>query len=178
MMSAGRPPINHVQSAMSKSFDEFALGARMFLPVAISVSAYGLVWGVLARQAGLSVLDVVLMSGIVFAGSAQFVALELWTPGAALPIGAIIMATLIVNLRYLLITASLQPIFQKVPPGKAAASMFLVTDENWALTMGQMAKGRGSPAFLLGGGVFCYLWWMASTVTGRLLGSAIDYTTR
>ena len=80
--------------------DQFLAGARACLPVAISVAAYGLVWGVLARGAGLSLLEVVMMSGLVFAGSAQFVALDLWTATpSSLPIGPLILAALIVNLR-------------------------------------------------------------------------------
>src|SRR5690606_3472175 len=92
--------------------DQFFAGARACVPVAISVAAYGLVWGVLARGAGLSLLEVVLMSGLVFAGAAQFVALDLWsaTP-ASLPIGALVLAAFIVNLRYLLLTATLRPLY-------------------------------------------------------------------
>mgnify|MGYP000141384219 CR=1 FL=1 len=67
------------------------LGMRMFLPVAISIAAYGLVWGVLAGQAGLSVLEVALMSSIVFAGASQFIALEMWATGQ-LPILSIVIA--------------------------------------------------------------------------------------
>ena len=77
---------------------EFRRGALRFVPVAISVAAYGLVWGVLAGQKGLSLAEVALMSGLVFAGASQFVALDMWQPGA-LPVVSIVVATLIVNLR-------------------------------------------------------------------------------
>jgi len=160
-------------SARNRFWSQFTLGARACLPVCISVAAYGVVWGVLARQAGLSLLEVVLMSGLVFAGSAQFVALDQWTPGA-LPVGALVLAALIVNLRYLLLTATLRPLFPPGTVGRGALAMALVTDENWAMTVGEMAKGRGTPAFLLGGGVLAYACWMGATVTGRLLGAAID----
>jgi predicted branched-subunit amino acid permease len=152
---------------------QFMLGARMFVPVAISIAAYGVVWGVLARQAGLSIGEVALMSGLVFAGASQFVALDLWTPGS-LPIGAIVFAVMIVNLRLMLMTATLRPLVAHLPPWRAALSMWFVSDENWALTMAEVAKGRGSLAYLLGGGVVCYFTWLASTLSGRLLGSAID----
>ena len=56
--------------------------------------------------------------------------------------------------------------------------MFVVSDEQWALTMGEMQKGRGSVAFLLGTGVTSWFAWMSSTVIGRLLGSVIDDPTR
>jgi 4-azaleucine resistance transporter AzlC len=153
--------------------DQFLLGARMFLPVAISIAAYGVVWGVLAGQAGLSVLEVMLMSGLVFAGASQFVALDMWTPGS-LPILSIIVATAIVNLRMLLMTATLRPLVTHLPPARGLLAMIFVADENWALTMSQVAKGKGSVAFLLGSGMLSWVFWFASTLVGRLLGSAID----
>lgn len=155
----------------------FLLGARMFIPLAISVAAYGIVWGVLAGQAGLGVLEVVLMSGLVFAGASQFVALDMWQAGA-LPVGAIVLATFIINLRLMLMSATLRPLVRRLPRWRASLSMFLVTDENWALTMGEVAKGRGTLAFLLGSGAMCWLTWLTATLSGRLVGSAIDDPTR
>ncbi len=156
---------------------QFLLGARMCLPICISVAAYAIVWGVLARQAGLSVAETALMSALVFAGTAQFVALTLWTPGN-LPVGALVLAALIVNLRYLLMTATLRPLFAHRPLWQGALSMGLVSDENWALTMGEIRKGRGSAAFLLGGGAMAYISWLCATLTGRLLGAIIDDPTK
>src|SRR5690606_11922846 len=120
--------------------DQFLAGARACVPVAISVAAYGLVWGVLARGAGLSLLEVFLMSGLVFAGSAQFVALDLWTTvPSSLPIGPLILAALIVNLRYLLLTATLRPLFGPGEETRGALIMGIVSDETWAMTVGEMA---------------------------------------
>ena len=162
-------------SAHDRFLDQFAAGARACIPVVISVSTYGLVWGVLARSAGMSTLEVVLMSGLVFAGSAQFVALDLWTATpSSLPIGPLIIAALIINLRYLLLTATVRPLLADRKVGWRAAWMFFVTDENWAITMLEMKKGGGSLAFLLGGGVLTYVCWMATTITGHLIGAVID----
>jgi predicted branched-subunit amino acid permease len=52
--------------------------------------------------------------------------------------------------------------------------MYLVTDENWAMTVGAMARGGGSVAFLLGGGVLAWISWMSTNLIGYGLGSAID----
>jgi predicted branched-subunit amino acid permease len=154
---------------------QFLAGARACVPVAISVAAYGLVWGVLARGAGLSLLEVIMMSGLVFAGSAQFVALDLWTttPGA-LPIGPLVLAALIVNLRYLLLTATLRPLYPEKGLWRGALSMYLVSDENWAMTVAAMARGGGSVAFLMGGGALAWVSWMCTNLAGYGLGSAID----
>jgi len=155
----------------------FWLGMRLFVPVAISIAAYGVVWGVLAGQAGMSVIEVALMSGLVYAGASQFVVLEMWTPGQ-LPIVSIVVAAAIVNLRMLLMTATLRPLAGHLPLPRALAVMFLVSDEPWALTMGEVRKGRGSLAFLLGAGVLCWTSWMVSTLFGRVLGAVIDDPTR
>jgi 4-azaleucine resistance transporter AzlC len=171
--------MEHSLSPPPWSAAQFQAGARACIPVAISVAAYGVVWGVLAKQAGLSLFEVILMSGLVFAGSAQFVALELWTATpATLPIGPIIIATLIVNLRYLLLTATMRPLVRPGSERRSALSMWLLSDENWAMTAGEMARGRGSIAFLAGGGTTIWCFWMAATVIGRLVGSAIDDPTR
>ncbi|KQX35727.1 hypothetical protein ASD04_13205 [Devosia sp. Root436] len=155
--------------------EQFCAGARACVPVAISVAAYGLVWGVLARGAGLSLIEVVMMSGLVFAGSAQFVALDLWTATpSSLPIGPLILAALIVNLRYLLLTATLRPLYPEKGLWRGALSMYLVTDENWAMTVAAMARGGGSVAFLMGGGVLAWISWMSTNLIGYGLGSAID----
>lgn len=155
--------------------DQFLAGARACIPVAISVAAYGMVWGMLARSAGLSLIEVMMMSGLVFAGSAQFVALDLWTATpATLPIGPLVLAALIVNLRYLLLTATLRPLYPPGKLGRGALSMYLVTDENWAMTVAAMARGGGSVAFLMGGGVLAWISWMSTNLIGYGLGSTID----
>ena len=163
----------------ARSLDQFYAGALACIPVVISVGAYGLVWGVLARGTGMSALDVLLMSGLVFTGSAQFVALDLWTATpASLPIGPLIIAALIINLRYLLLTATLRPLYAGRTVGWGAARMFFVSDENWAITMLEIKRGGGSLAFLLGGGVLTYACWLATTLAGHLIGSVIDDPTR
>jgi len=159
----------------SATIDQFLAGAR----ACISVAAYGMVWGMLARTAGLSLLEVMMMSGLVFAGSAQFVALDLWTATpSSLPVGPLVLAALIVNLRYLLLTATLRPLYPSSNLGRGALSMYLVTDENWAMTVAAMSHGGGSVAFLMGGGVMAWLSWMTTNVTGYGLGSAIDDPSR
>jgi predicted branched-subunit amino acid permease len=82
-------------------------GFRTCLPVAVGVGGYGVAFGVLARQAGLSVAEASLMSAFVLAGASQLVAVELWD--APLPVVTIVATTLVVNLRYVLVSASLRP---------------------------------------------------------------------
>ncbi|MFL5627240.1 MAG: AzlC family ABC transporter permease [Ktedonobacteraceae bacterium] len=151
--------------------DGVLTGARRILPIALGDAAYGLVFGVLAQQAKLSILEVFLMSGLVFAGSAQLIVLSLWS--MPLPIGTILLTTLIVNLRNLLMGAAISPWFLRLSPFKAYTTIFFLADENWALTMGEFAKGKRNAAFLLGSGLVLLIVWVSSTVTGRMLGSVV-----
>lgn len=146
---------------------------RTFVPLGISIAAYGLVWGVLAGQAGLSVLEVALMSGIVFAGASQFVALDMWEPGS-LPILSIIVATAIVNLRFLLMTGTLRPLVAHLPRWQAILAVAGTSDEQWALTMARMRDGQGTVGFLLGATALSWISWTGSTLVGRIVGALID----
>jgi 4-azaleucine resistance transporter AzlC len=151
---------------------EVQRGARTFLPVALSIAAYGVVWGVLAGQAKLSLGEVLAMSTLVFAGASQFVALTMWTP-EHLPILSIIVAAAIVNLRMTLMSATLGPVVRDVTGGRALAAMFFVGDEQWAVTMGEVHRGRGTMGFFIGAGVLSWIAWVGATVAGRLLGAVV-----
>ena len=113
--------------------EQLRLGFQANLPMAFSVAAYGSVLGVLAAQKQITWLQLLAMNLTIFAGSAQFVMVDMWLP--KLPILEIIVAVLVINLRYLFITASLHPLFRgKSLVGKLTMIHF-VADENWAVTM-------------------------------------------
>ncbi|HLZ56082.1 MAG TPA: AzlC family ABC transporter permease [Ktedonosporobacter sp.] len=150
-------------------------GMRSTIPLALGGLPDGIVWGVLAHQAGLSLGEVLLMSGLVCAGSAQFLAIKLWSvPLAAGAILPIIGTTLVVNLRYLLLGAALRPWFARLHPMPTYLSLFFMSDENWALTMREFTEGRRDAAFLLGGGLLLFVTWVSATVIGKLVGLAIS----
>jgi 4-azaleucine resistance transporter AzlC len=147
-------------------------GVRRTLPLAVSTIAFGLVLGVLARQAGLSLLDMAMMSALVFAGASQFIAVGLWvTP---LPALTIIVTTLVVNLRHVLMGAALRPWLSKVPAPKAYGLLYFLTDETWALTIQELRAGGRDLAFMLGSGVTLFVSWVSSTSLGLVIGAAIQ----
>jgi predicted branched-subunit amino acid permease len=146
-------------------------GAAANLPVAASVVAYGSVLGVLAAQKQVSWAALLMMNITVFAGSAQFVMVDMWVP--PLPVAEIILAAAVINLRYLLIGASLNPVFEGSSLARKAVIMHFVADENWAVTMAAHRRGAASPAFLLGGGLCLGTVWCAGTLAGLGLGAAI-----
>jgi len=146
-------------------------GVVASLPIALSVFAYGCVFGLLARQAGMRFTDATLMSSLVYAGSAQFVALGLWI--SPLPIGALVLTTLVINLRHLLMGAAMRPWFGALPPLVAYGAMFFLVDESWALAMREFARGEPNAGFFVGTGIPIFLGWVSATIVGFAVGTAI-----
>ena len=151
--------------------EEMRKGAMANLPVGASVAAYGSVLGMLAAQKGLSWIQLLAMNLSVFAGSAQFVMVEIWVP--PLPVAEMILAVLIINMRYMLIGASLQPLFEGKSLRHKAGIMHFVADENWAVTMAAHRNGGSSTGFLLGGGICLCTIWSMGTLLGHQLGSLV-----
>lgn len=146
-------------------------GIRSSLPLMVGTFAYGLVFGVLARQTGLSLLEAVLMSALVNAGSSQFVALDMWH--GSLSVLAITFTTLVVNLRHLLMGAAFAPWLRDLPQRLLYPTLFFMGDENWALTVREREQGGRDGGFLLGSGLAFYVAWTSSAAVGYLAAATI-----
>ncbi len=143
-------------------------GFQNCLPLGLSVFAYGLVFGILAVQAGMSAVQAGAMSLTTFAGASQLMVLEFWGP--VLPFFGIVLTTFIVNLRHVLMGAALRDWLVGLPPWKAYGSLFFMTDESWALSMREMGSGGRDAAFLLGAGLCIYVFWFSATLLGASSG--------
>lgn len=146
-------------------------GVRQSVPVAASAFLVGTVFGVLARHTGLTLVETLLMSALVFAGASQFVAIGLWAH--PIPIAAVVVTTLVVNLRHILLGAGLHPWFRQLSILRMYGSLFFMVDESWALSMRQIRAGAQDRAFLIGAGSLMYVSWCAAAATGYLGGAAI-----
>jgi len=146
-------------------------GALANLPMAASACAYGSVLGVLAAQKDVSWLELLAMNVSVFAGSAQFVMVDMWGPH--LPVLEMVFAVMVINLRYLLIGASLNPVFQGASLPQKSMIMHLVADENWAVTMAAHRRCTATIWFLLGGGLCLFCVWSFGTLFGHRLGTLV-----
>ncbi len=112
---------------------EFIGGVKGVLPILLGVVPFGMIYGVLAIGAGLPVSISQAMSSVVFAGSAQFVATQLFkvgTPGLIL-----IVTTLVVNLRHTLYSASLAPYLKHLNWRWKCLLAYLLTDEAYAVAI-------------------------------------------
>lgn len=149
-------------------------GARDNLGIGLAVSGYGAVFGVLTAAKGITLAQMMGMNLFIFAGASQFIIVDMWTPAAV--VAEIILAAVVVNLRYLLIGASLRPLFTGRPLSHKVPAMHLVADENWAVSMSRLAGPDGAtltPAHLLGGGLCLAAFWYASSVAGYVAGNIL-----
>lgn len=152
---------------------DFWSGVRAALPLWLGITPYGLAFGLLGRTVGLSDAATQAMSLLVFAGSAQFLALGLIGGGASYLL--IVLTTLVINLRHLLYAASLGPCLGKLPERWKPAVAFLLTDEAYAVTIDRFRRPGAMPsrAFYLGVGLAMYTDWNVSTALGLALGSLV-----
>ncbi len=155
-----------------KLYKELKRGALANLAIAPSVIAYGSVFGVLASQKGISLIELLIMNTSIFAGSSLFVMVDMWETN--LKIISIILAVFIINLRYLLICASLNPLFKDATLYQKMIIIHFVADENWAVTMSESRKAMVTIWFLLGGGICILLVWCIGTIIGHQLGVIIE----
>ena len=146
-------------------------GFLALVPLWLAAAPFGAIYAVQARLAGLSWLETQAMSLFVFAGAAQFTAVTLLLGGAG-PL-SVVLATLVVNLRHMLLAASIAPHLRGVGPLGRAALAFQLTDESYALSIRRFQEGSGTPAYLLGTNLSMYVCWQASTLAGYMLGAAL-----
>lgn len=145
-----------------------AIGALTLVP---GVAIYGIAFGIMAAASGFSGPEAVLFSGWVYAGGAQMAVLQAWTD--PVPIVALCLTALAMNLRYLLLGAALRPWLAGLPPHQSYASLLVLGDGNWALALREFSQGRTDVAFLLGSGLVTWFVWVASTAAGHLFGQVL-----
>lgn len=150
----------------------FVKGMKQIIPVASAGIIDGMVFGILARQAGLGIMETMLFSLLVNAGSSQFAAVGLISQGI---VGwPILVSTLLLNARQLLYGLSLGPHFRDSSMWKLSFMAGTLNDETYALKATYLASGeKASLAFFLGAGLLDYLIWNGSTLLGAVFGALI-----
>jgi 4-azaleucine resistance transporter AzlC len=146
----------------------FRAGLRAGVPYAIAGSVVALSFGVLARQAGFSALGAIVMSAIVFAGSAQFAAIAIIASGGG--VAAAIGAAALMNSRFLPMGVALAPSLRGRALARAAQGQTVV-DASWA--MANRGEGRFDRHFLFGASAVQYVTWMIGTIAGAVGGTGL-----
>lgn len=160
--------------AVASARSEFFAGVRAELPILLGVIPFGLIYGVLAVGAGLSPAAAQAMSSIVFAGSAQFVAVGQFQ--ALTPPLVIVLTAFIVNVRHMLYSASLEPHLRHLSRAWKLLLGYLLTDEAYVVTIvhyDQPGPLTHKHWFFLGAGLTLWASWQASTAVGVFLGGQV-----
>lgn len=152
----------------SSALAEFREAVIVTLPAMAAATPFAFLLGALATDKGLSVPEAGLMSALVFAGSAQFIALDSWAmPPAWLAIG---IATFVVNARHIFMSASILRHMQAFPAWMKPPAMVFCADEIWAFAEARAARQRLTPAYYAGLVSLFYLNYVAWTVAGAYAG--------
>lgn len=145
-------------------------GIRSVAPILVGVVPFGLIYGVVAVSEGVGRVPAILMSTIVFAGASQIAAAELWGQGA--PLLIVVATGFIINLRFLMYSASLAPQLPGLRPWQRWLGSYLLTDQAYAVSI---VRFQSDPVvhrfgFYFGAAITLWATWQISSLLGVLIG--------
>jgi len=157
---------------MSPTRTEFFQGVRASLPILAAAAPFGMLFGALAVDNGLSVGEAVLMSALVFAGASQMVGLELFNSHVAPWI--IVLSVFAVNFRHVLYSAALGRRMGLMPEWQKAIAFFFLTDPQYAATEARADKKKPvTLTWYMGMALPIYVLWVLEAWIGALFGRLI-----
>ncbi|MCU0901423.1 MAG: AzlC family ABC transporter permease [Cypionkella sp.] len=158
----------------------FVRGCLASAPFVIVVVPFALLFGVVATEAGLDLLQVMLFSLSVFAGASQFAAVQLMQDQA--PVLVVLATSLAVNLRMVMYSVAMTPHLGAAPLGTRAVMAYFLVDQSFAASQMEFERHPDQPvadkvAFFFGTVAPIAPMWFAATFAGAVVGEAIppDY---
>ncbi|ERM16327.1 AzlC family ABC transporter permease [Brevibacillus sp. 7WMA2] len=166
--------LSNVQMNSSQRYeDSFIKGVKDCIPTLLGYLSIGIAAGVIQKAAGLSIAEIALISLILYAGSAQFIAAGMMATGSSLT--AIIITILFVNLRHILLSAALAPYFRHLSPLRNMLVGSLLTDETFGVAISETAKkNQISEKWMHGLNITAYLNWFVANLAGAFLAQWIS----
>jgi 4-azaleucine resistance transporter AzlC len=146
-------------------------GLKAAWPICVGYVPIGLAFGVLAQKAGLSLVEIGLLSLLVFAGSSQFIAVSMLNAGSA--ILPIVLTTFMVNLRHLLMSSSLAVYLRRLGRGWLSLFAYGVTDESFAVNLTRFRLGTWHWQQALVVNQIANAAWVGSSLLGGVAGQFI-----
>lgn len=153
--------------------EDFYVGLRDSLPFHLGGIPYGLVTGIAAVEAGLTLGQAVGMSVIVFAGASQLAAMELLAETA--PLAVVVGTAAIINVRLVMYSASIAPYFARQSRRIRAAVAYLLTDQAYAMSVMEFDSERSRDRFryYLGLGGAIWATYVLATAVGVVVGANV-----
>jgi predicted branched-subunit amino acid permease len=159
---------------MPTARSELVSGARALLPILLGVVPFGLISGIAVTQTHIPPPSGFVMSLLIFSGAALIVALQLIAFGA--PAVVVLFSALLVNLRFMIYSASLAPYFKHLSAGRKSLLAYLLSDQAYATSITHLGESS-FPAvawlYFLGAGLTMWLAWQISVGIGMLLGTGL-----
>jgi 4-azaleucine resistance transporter AzlC len=157
----------------------FNAGVRASLPVLLGVVPFGVICGVAMVASGIPPLLAMLMSLLVFAGASMVASAQLLASGT--PALLVIAATIIINMRFMMYSASLRPYFADQPLRWRLVLSYLVADNVYGICLARFADHPDDPAkreFFLGAGTPIWLAWQLAVLAGIVIGAGVPASWR
>jgi predicted branched-subunit amino acid permease len=158
-------------AAIRSNFDRasFAAGARATLPVLLGIVPFGLITGVAMVASGIPPLAAMMMSILVFAGASMVASAQLLASGS--PVLLVVLATLIINLRFMMYSASLRQYFVHLPLRWRLLVAYLQADNVYGLMLNR--GERASLEYFLGAGILIWVVWQLAVLAGVIVGAGV-----
>ncbi|MBQ4901212.1 AzlC family ABC transporter permease [Paenibacillus sp. Marseille-P2973] len=151
----------------------FLQGVKDCIPTLLGYLSIGFAAGVLEKTAGMSIMEIILLSVLLYAGSAQFIAAGMIAVGSSAT--AIIITIFFVNLRHILLSAALSPYFRQLTMFKNMLIGSLLTDETFGVAINEAAKRKQiHEKWMHGLNLTAYLNWIVANIAGAYLGQWIS----
>ena len=151
----------------------FKQGVKECIPTLLGYAGVGLSFGIVAASQNFSVLEIILLCLIIYAGAAQFIICTLVIAGT--PISAIVLTILIVNSRMFLLSMTLAPNYKQYGFWNRVGLGTLLTDETFGVAITPYVKGEKiNDRWLHGLNITAYLFWTVSCVIGAIFGEYIS----
>jgi predicted branched-subunit amino acid permease len=164
----------------SLSRNALSAGLRAALPVLLGIVPFGVITGVAMVASGIPPLEAMAMSAIVFAGASMMACAQLLSQGT--PALLIILATLFINLRFMMYSASLRLHLAHLPLGWRLLVGYLQADNVYGLTLSHFSEKKLSLeeklGYFLGAGVPIWLAWQAAVLAGVVIGAGVPASWR
>lgn len=164
-------------SVPGQASSSFCIGAKAAIPVWIAFVPTSFALGMAAKSYGLRLEEIVLMSALVYAGPAQFAALEPLAAGK--PAAQVLLATLLINLRFAVMSATIAPYFRGVRRASLLVGSHVLSASSFILPYAYFRKrarsdpraapageGGGNLGYFLGVGVTSFAVWVVGTGLG------------
>ncbi|MBM7620737.1 4-azaleucine resistance transporter AzlC [Bacillus tianshenii] len=153
----------------TRNSSSFRNGLQAGVSIAIGYVPIAITFGLLAKSAGLTVTETVMMSLLVFAGAAQYMSLNMIVLGSG--VFEIVMTTFILNIRHFLMSASLNEKVEEEKLWKKSLYSFGITDETFSVAATK--EGTIRTGYMFGVIFISYSSWVVSSGIGHAIGSSL-----